>query len=369
MNQDIDFKTWITIPFHHIGSFFKSIFSWKNKTPFWRILWAIITICILIITAVLCHAYFSHIRSQSQWVTSQPLSQYICFTKEEYGDHPGWLTNRITGKRILDNVDWVTASDDSLAVFARNDKRGYINRHTGHISIPPKYDAAWLFSQGIAAVALADSIYFINTSGSPANDKRFTRDPRLSYIFHGDYCIMNDTCGLLGLINRQGDWVVPPQYDQITPAPHNYWRMRRGDAQTGLWYAYDCHARLVDSPAPRDLDIIADLGVIYTLPNHLKMVIDFEGNRRQQFLCQDIEPLYYDSPRRDSTGAFIPEPATLSLYRMSDGYEGLCRKNGQLVTDPIYWSVRAIDKDLYHCIYKDSGCGVIIDSSGNITAR
>ena len=138
--------------------------------------------------------------------------------------------------------------------------------------------------------------------------------------------------------------------------------MRRGDAQTGLWYAYDCHARLVDSTATRDLDIIADLGVIYTLPNHLKMVIDFEGNRRQQFLCQDIEPL-------DSTGAFIPEPATLSLYRMSDGYEGLCRKNGQLVTDPIYWSVRAIDKDLYHCIYKDSGCGVIIDSSGNITAR
>lgn len=55
------------------------------------------------------------------------------------------------------------------------------------------------------------------------------------------------------------------------------------------------------------LEINDDLDVIYTLPNHLKMVVDFDGNRQEKFLCQDIEPMYYNSDNRDKEGNIIEE--------------------------------------------------------------
>ncbi len=39
------------------------------------------------------------------------------------------------------------------------------------------------------------------------------------YLFHDGYCIMTNKDGDLGLIDKNGNWVIEPAYDEIW-APH-----------------------------------------------------------------------------------------------------------------------------------------------------
>lgn len=74
----------------------------------------------------------------------------------------------------------------------------------------------------------------------------------------------------------------------------------------------------------------------------------------------------YNTTQRDSANSFIKARCTLYRYRMDEGYEGLCRENGELVTEPLYWNIDPVGKDIYHCTFKDTGVGVIINSEGKI---
>lgn len=291
------------------------------------------------------------------------------FSRREYCKGPGWIANSATGEVITPDVEWIHVSEDedSLAVFSSKGKRGYLNRYSGRVSIKPQFDRAWVFSSGVAAVAKDNKVFFIDHSGKPINDKTFLYQPRNNYAFHGDYCIMTDENDMQGLIDRSGKWVIAPEYDEICSETHNYWKMRKGDSETGLWYAFTDKAEPVNELGVKNLKITEDVGVIYTLPNHLQMVVDFNGNRMEKFLCSEMEPLYYDTDKKDSNNDYVKAKCTLFRYCMDDGYEGLCRENGDIVTEPLFWEVRPIGKDLYHCIYRNSGVGVIINSKGEIS--
>lgn len=369
MKKKITFKMWLSVFFGGIWQFIRNIFSWKNKTPFWRVIWAIITTCIVVITCALMYEFYKDCKRDYRWIQNEAISAKMNFSRPEYSKDAGWIANKATGEIITPDVEWVQVSEDedSLAVFSSKGKRGFINRYSGKVAIAPQYDMAWIFSSGVAAVAKDNKVFFIDHSGKPINDKTFNYQPRNSYVYHGDYCIMNDDNDLQGLIDRSGTWKIEPKYEWICRAPHNYWKMRQGDSENGLWYAFTDKAEPVNDKGVKELEISEDLGVIYTLPNHLKMVVDFDGNQMEKFLCRDIEAMYYDTEQRDSTNSFIPAKCTLYRYRMDDGYEGLCRENGDIVTEPLYWNVQPVSKDLYHCTYKDSGVGVIINSKGEIT--
>lgn len=87
-----------------------------------------------------------------------------------------------------------------------------------------------------AAVAERDSIRFINGNGQKTISKSFPRDYSLGYVFHGEYCLMGDGQGGIGLIDKAGKWAVNPEYDEVVPATRNYWKMRKGIEDSELWY-------------------------------------------------------------------------------------------------------------------------------------
>lgn len=58
MKKNISFKMWITVFLGGIWQFIRNIFSWKNKTPFWRVIWATITVCVVAVTAMLATAWY-----------------------------------------------------------------------------------------------------------------------------------------------------------------------------------------------------------------------------------------------------------------------------------------------------------------------
>lgn len=373
----ITFKQWAS-------NFFKGIwqamcwvgraFNPKNKTPFWRIIWATITVCIVIVTGILCYQCYSYTNEhENRWVHIQRISQNLDFVRSESKAKPGWISNHVTGEVMTKDIDWVavSADEDSLMVFGRGDKRGYINRYSGEISIPAKYKKAYVFSSGVAGVAEGDSIFFIDHSGKPINDKKFKINPKNSnYVYHGEYCSMNEPSGKMGLIDKAGNWVVAPEYDWFMSEANNYWRARKGNNETGLWYAFNDKAHLVgDGAGYTNIDVSPDLGVVCTMPDHTVIAYSFNGDISDDFYIKEVETLYYDTELRDEEGNFIPAPSTLMRYRMADGYEGLCDKNGKPVTPPSFWYVNSVSKDLYLCTYKDTSAGVFVNSNGEIVKK
>lgn len=370
MKKRISFKMWISVLWRGIRQFFGNLFSWKNKGRVGKFVGICFGLFFLSVCVMIGFLIYEDSCRLERWADYEALSPRIQFVHPYDMSKRGWISRSGSREKLVKNVDWVIVPDnqDSLAVFSQNGKRGYINRYSGRVAVTPKYDAAWVFAGDMAAVAEADSIRFINAKGEPAMAKSFPRNHRLNPVFHGDYCIMsNRSDGDMGLIDRYGNWVLEPVYDEILPAPHNYWKVRKGDEESGLWYAFNDRALPLTPSGVRSLEIDEELGVVYTLPNHMSMVVDFEGNRMESFLCSDIEPMYYDTDKRDKEGEFLKEQTTLYRYRMPDGYEGLCKENGEIVTEPLFWIVKSIGKDLYMGIYKNSNIGVIINSNGEIT--
>lgn len=52
------------------------------------------------------------------------------------------MKNRATQQVVLDRLEWLVTGDkaDSLAVFCRKGKRGYLNCYTGEVVIPAQYE-------------------------------------------------------------------------------------------------------------------------------------------------------------------------------------------------------------------------------------
>lgn len=373
MSNKITFKNWLA----NLGKGLWQAICWvgrclnpKYKTPFWRIIWSVLTICIVVATCIITHVWYQMEREElHRFGHKQRISNQLTFVKPRYSTKPGIIQNFITGEFIAKDIDWIAlpADEDSLIVYSKDDKRGYINRFSGEIAIPAKYSKAWVFSGGVAAVAEGDSVYFIDHSGKAVNNKKFAYNPKNhGYVFHGDYCAMAVDDGLMGLIDRNGNWAVEPKYQWIISEANNFWRAREGDSQTGLWYALNDRAELVTEIGYPEITISEDFGIIATLPNHLQVSYGFDGTKSDKFLCRDLEKMYYDKDEWDEEGNKIIDATTLMRYRMSDGYEGLCTVDGDIITEPIYWEIAPITKDTYLCKYKDASAGVIVNSKGEI---
>lgn len=373
MSNKITFKEWLV-------NFFKGIwqvlcwigraFNPKYKSVFGRVCWAAITLCIIAFTIMIGKAWYREFYERPYHrADHQRISANLTFSKPSYSNKPGWIQNHQTGEVITKNIDWITISsdEDSLMVFSQKGKRGFINRFNGEISIPAKYDKAWVFSEGVAAVAEKDSVFFIDHSGNPINGIKFHYNAKnRGYVYHGGHCAIAIDGGLMGLIDSDGNWVVQPEYDWIVSECNNFWRMRKGDNQTGLWYAFNDKGEQVTETGYPVLEISEDLGIVTTLPNHLQVAYGFDGTISDNFLVRDIEEMTYNKPEWDDNGDRVVGITTLMRYRTPDGHEGLCTANGDIVTEPIYWEIQPISKDTYLCTYKDTQAGVIINSKGEI---
>ncbi|MGM9827210.1 MAG: hypothetical protein ACI30O_03360 [Muribaculaceae bacterium] len=105
-----------------------------------------------------------------------------------------------------------------------------------------------------------------------------------------------------------------------------------------------------------------------TLLNHLD-AYGFDGTKSDNFMVRDIEEMIYNKPEWDENRGRQVGIATLMRYRITDGHEGLCTPNVDIITEPLYWDVQPISKDTYLCTYKDTQAGVIINSRGEIVKQ
>ena len=271
---------------------------------------------------------------------------------------------------VLDSENY----DDTLTVFCdKNDKRGYLNAYTGEVVIEPQYDAAWVFSEGLAAVMKDDMIAFIDRKGEIIipfnfrhNERKYDYD-HIDYVFHDGYCDMIGDNGCQGLINKSGEWCIEPIYGYIVKdcLRDGYKTIIESGIET---YAYTEKEGYVDKdmnvifPAEYSNITITSDGFILTKDNRMWKE-DFEGNVTIPFMYEYLSNMTY-SVGVNIEGYAIQELSDEYMLYYINGHNGIYNvKTKEAVTPAIYTDIEMLDKDLFSVELEDSGC-YIIDGTG-----
>ena len=148
-------------------------------------------------------------------------SDYLFFQKI-YPNNP--LKERIQQELYLSQLP--------LAPFKSNDKYGYVNTATQVLVIEPQFAEASDFNSGLAAVTMkpcSDTCYYsyINKTGKVAFEKMFTSAgdfDKGKAIVATSYCD-GEPCEY-GIIDRQGEYIATPIYQDIQPASEGLFAAR-----------------------------------------------------------------------------------------------------------------------------------------------
>ena len=290
------------------------------------------------------------------------VSPYIVF-HDSYDT--GYLYDVRQGRRTMSGIQWICRSEDgdSLTFFCDGEKRGFFNRFTGKLAIPPQYDKAWVFAEGVACVVKHGQVQFIDHAGKALLSQPFAYTSRIDdYCFHNGLCMMMGDNERIGLVDKQGRWVVNPAYKEIDYMKEGFWLVYDSVWNKGLLYA---DGREFLPCKYKELTI--DDNVFVTGKDHLDQVYDFEGNLVNACNFQQIELMSFEGDEYVYNSYFEgyerkTGSANLRRYMSSDYYYGLIDKDGNIVTPPSYSSIEAIAADRYHC--EGPKGAVILDDKG-----
>lgn len=200
----------------------KSILRW-SKRHFWKIIASICTVCLVIIASAIISAYIS-VQESARLSDNISYGYHKLFTP--------YIFNNKTGETILDNTPryYLPLDKDSIAVYEKNGKKGLFNFISGEVVTEPRFDAAWVFNKGVGAVAVNDSVYFIDHKGEPLSDIKLPRVNGLTYIFNDDYFLAK-TGGKWGVLDKTANWVIEPTHNFIE-RNREYWSVIDDDNYT-----------------------------------------------------------------------------------------------------------------------------------------
>ena len=311
---------------------------------------------------------------------SEYINRDIYFHNTE--DGKGYIYNKRTGEKLIKHIAWIAKplGKDTLVCFSDGKKRGYFSKNTGKIVIKPKYDHAWIFSDGLASVDDNGYIKFIDGTDKVVIDQNMPYIPNMEgYVFHSGYCVVDTDDGeLCGLIDRKGKIVLAKEYSSICPTNDlEMWRITKGK-ENGL---LDKDLKPI-IPLTECTMWVCDNMVDMTMPDHTLRKMDLNGGMINDFYITSIRMLEFEKDEiifrekvvnkvDDELTEILEETyhpkatARLRAYVADDGYEGLITADGHRVTMPIYKEITALGYDLYLC--EVSNCDrLIVNGKGEV---
>ena len=343
---------------------------WKNRSKWLRR--SIVAIFIIVpvgFVALVAYALYEDEYGRDYW--DRKLSDNI--TLHSFSDNKWRVYDKQTGEYTTDKINWLSEvpENDSLAVYALPNKRGYINVNTGRIVIDAEandYRKAWVFSDGLAAVMKDGKIGFINANNEVVIPFQFDYSDEcrmydFGYLFHNGYCAMTNADGDLGLIDKNGNWVVEPSYDEIW-APHKSgYRVIVEDNKHGI---LDSNCAVVYPAEYRYIAIMPD-GFVLTRSGR-QWQVDFEGNVVQPFMFDGTYYLKYPNGY-DSCGDLTYEFADFVKYEVMNSYGIMNRITGEPITPAIYSDINMLSKNLFEVQEYDSYDWYLLDTKGNVVSK
>ena len=300
-----------------------------------------------------------------------------------HGDRAGYhfcrLKDTRTGKFTTPKLNHVflgETTDDSIVVFRdyEREKRGYVNLNTGCIVIPARYDRAWNFSEGLAAVIKDGEVSFINAQGEKAIPTSFPfyfDDDHADYafLFHQGLCVMINREHKWGLINTRGEWTVEPIYTQIDKPRFGYRIVSDGN-HYGLLTA-------TGKPVlPLEYDIIrysSDSQGFFIAKDGYAKIVDKDLNTIVPFAHDGLYQLTYIHDYRsvdeyDENGNI--KPATPSYWRYDVGWgSGIVDCHGNVIIPAKYYMVYLVDDNLFEVEVSCGGDRILFDHKGQYIGK
>lgn len=245
--------------------------------------------------------------------------------------------NKTTGKVTIRDfeVDWTTPSPhDSMAVFCSGGKRGYYNVYSGEIAVPAQYRRAWVFGDGLAAVQKNGNIGFINHRGEVVIGFLYPYhgNPLTSFIFEDGHCVVANDEGKCGVIDREGNWLIPAEYDFIS--------------------AYGEYAIATKEGIARQ--------------------VGYDGSVINSFVLDDIKELTFTEEAvyetRDGDVRTYDRTIRTGMYAYCIGgrYGLMDGRTCTRLTDPLYKDICAVSRTLFRAYLLDYSSGVILNDKGQV---
>ena len=246
------------------------------------------------------------------------------------------IKNSATGAVTIKDIklDWTQRSgNDTLAVFCSEGKRGFYNLYTGEIAVPAQYRRAWVFREGLAAVQRNGSIGIINNKGETAIDIKFPYhgNPLTEFVFKDGHCVVADTTGKCGVINKAGKWLIEPEYDYVS--------------------------------AYKEYAIVTKAG--------LTRQMGYDGTILNAFVLDHLKELTYTEEERylNSNGdiSYADKTVKTGLYAYCvGGRYGLMDANCKRLTEPLYKNIYAVSDNIFRAILLDYSSEVILNAKGEV---
>lgn len=401
MKRRISFKLFWAVVWRGIRQVFGfvgKLLGCNGDSSFAKVVWRVFVGCgavlLSMFTCVMLYIFVTEFVSDElcDWAREQKedtvvhdmhISNFIV-CQELKGKKGSRLYNEASQTVLMEGLDWVVVSEDkdSLAVFSKDHRRGYVNRFTGEVAIQPVYTRAWVFSEGLAAVEHEGKLKFIDHTGKVVIDNNFEvyfNDPH--YAFNKGYCIIRDkVTGKFGLIDRNGNWILDPEFDNVHPYG-DFVHLTKNDLE-GLYKVVctneDSDIVKMEEIFPVEYSRIGvdlyDSTILVRKRDLTAAIYDFDLNVVQDFVIGEVSQLEYDiSTQRsyiDDDGDEVTERvyavANVFTYKVGESYNhglyGLLSKDGRRLTPPIYSDIEAIGKNRYLCLPH----GVILDDTGQI---
>ena len=376
-----------------LGWFF-GLFGYKRDGKFAKCVWGLFATSSSIVMSLFAlallgclgesvynHFFKNHYCDDKYCYHSECVNRDIYFHNHE--DGKGYIYNIRTGEKFAKNVTWIAqpTGKDSLICFSDGKKRGYFSKNTGKVVIAPKYEHAWIFSDGLASVDEGGHIKFIDATGKVVIDKNMPYIPNMKgLVFHGGYCVIDTDDGeKCGLMDMTGRIALPLEYNDIYPTDDfKFWRVRKDGEYGVLDNEFKPIVPLMECSSME----ISDSTIDVTMPDHSMRKYDMQGTLINDFYIANVRMLEYEKEEivyrkytvngddeentEELYESYHPKAtARLRAYVAGDGYEGLMTADGHKVTMPLYWDVEALDHDLYICAAKN-GDKLILNGKGEI---
>lgn len=311
--------------------------------------------------------------------TSERLSDDVIVHCFYHDGHNFGIYNETNDKYTIKGLDWVTNVDpaDSFSVFSRKDKRGYINIHDGRVIIPEQYEKAWVFSDGLAAVMKDGKIGFINSRNETVLPFTFDYAEGVNYLFCEGYSTMSDSRKACGLIDRDGNWVLEPQFDCIWAPDDNSLRLVSNNGKFGLMNS----SFTFDFPIEYDWIITLDDGNYHMIKDGIKKKVSPEGTVIQDFVVDHTWTLKYpigiegyigedrwgDPDRKEEVSNALSDYLGYRIdYGENRDFGVVHAKTGHVIVPALYDEVEMVSDKLFKAEDLNDRTYVLIDLEGRI---
>ena len=377
--------------FTAIIDWFATLFGMKAETKYARVVRGVVSAAFAVIVVVWAVAALCGLGRSLHWRINRFFDtpddeyrsvQHLSENLSYYGGYDGsdgYLRNG-KNRKVLKGIEWISMpmEGDSLVCFSDGNHRGYFHLRDGKVVVKPKYQHAWVFSEGLAAVDENGRVKFINPQGEVVINHLFAyNEDDFGYVFHNGRCAVRDgVSGKMGLIDRSGEWVLPPDYDDIY-LNDPFLQLRVGKKQAILTFAMDTVIPLTEASFH-----ICDTVILATCGDHSQRVYSRQGELLTASQFRNVVPLLYETTEViypgiqegdecDLSYSYYSSPvlrkevATCLRYEGDLDWYGLMSPDGKALTPPQYISIKAVAKDLYLC-ETDYGRGVMLNSKGEL---